>query len=67
MGDQAVKPRFYFSLFFLMTILISNINADEIFNQLFKSGKFSDALKYADEKLPVADRDAATWAMLRYS
>ncbi|HEX2957712.1 MAG TPA: tetratricopeptide repeat protein, partial [Chitinispirillaceae bacterium] len=40
------------------------INADEAFDKLFNERKYSDALKYADEKIPIGSRDAAIWAKL---
>lgn len=64
MSVRAAKRCVFFSLHVLMVLLISNVFADETFNQLFQSGKYADAIKYADEKLPVTDRDAATWAKL---
>jgi tetratricopeptide (TPR) repeat protein len=47
-----------------MVFLVTNVFSDEAFMQLFTGGKYADALKYAEEKLPIADRDAATWVML---
>ncbi len=49
---------------YLRFCLVSNVFADATFDQLFQNGKFADAIKYADEKIPVTDRDAATWAKL---
>jgi tetratricopeptide (TPR) repeat protein len=38
--------------------------SDESFNKLFQSGAFKEALEYADEKLPVADRDEKIWVQI---
>ncbi len=49
------------------TILLlhsSFITADEAFDKLFNDRKYTDALKYADEKIPIGSRDAAIWAKL---
>lgn len=49
------------------TILLlhsSFITADETFDKLFNDRKYADAIKYADEKIPIGSRDAAIWAKL---
>jgi tetratricopeptide (TPR) repeat protein len=49
------------------TILLlhtSFISADETFDKLFNDRKYGDAIKYADEKIPIGSRDAAIWAKL---
>ncbi|MBN2036193.1 MAG: tetratricopeptide repeat protein [Chitinispirillaceae bacterium] len=35
--------------------------ADPAFDKLLSEGKFREAVEYADEKFPTAQRDAATW------
>jgi len=65
MSARAAKRSVVYTLLVLLVFIISTqLFADEAFNQLFQGGKYADALKYADEKIPVADRDAATWAKL---
>jgi tetratricopeptide (TPR) repeat protein len=49
------------------TILLvhsSFVTADDAFDKLFNDRKYADALKYADEKIPIGSRDAAIWAKL---
>ncbi|MBN1602973.1 MAG: tetratricopeptide repeat protein [Chitinispirillaceae bacterium] len=38
--------------------------SDESFDKLFQSGAFRDALEYAEEKVPVADRDEKVWVRI---
>ncbi|HMA64511.1 MAG: tetratricopeptide repeat protein, partial [Fibrobacterota bacterium] len=64
MGARAAKRSVVCTLHVLMVFLVTNVFSDETFKQFFTGGKYADALKYAEDKLPIADRDAATWAML---
>lgn len=45
----------------LVLLPLTKINADSTFEKLLKKGKYQDAIDYADEKLPTADRDAKLW------
>ncbi|MBN1575596.1 MAG: tetratricopeptide repeat protein [Chitinispirillaceae bacterium] len=38
--------------------------ADDAFDKLFSAGKYKEAIAYADEKMPVAERNAAVWSKL---
>lgn len=38
--------------------------SDESFDKLFQSGAFREALEYAEEKVPVADRDEKVWVRI---
>ena len=38
--------------------------ADDTFNKLIADKKYEDALKYADDKIPAASRDATTWGQI---
>ena len=38
--------------------------ADDAFDKLFLAGKYTEATKYAEDNIPVANRDAAVWAKL---
>jgi tetratricopeptide (TPR) repeat protein len=40
---------------------IDSTFSDESFDKLLQSGAFKEALEYADEKVPVADRDEKIW------
>lgn len=64
MSARAAKRSVVCTLHVLMLFLVMNVYSDEAFKQLFTGGKYADALKYAEDKLPIAERDAATWAML---
>ncbi|NLG17917.1 MAG: tetratricopeptide repeat protein, partial [Fibrobacter sp.] len=48
----------------ILILTVSMLHADDTFNKLFDDGKYADVIKYADEKLPIGDRDAAIWAKL---
>ena len=49
---------------FAFGILVFSAGADDTFNKLISSGKFSDAVKYAEDNIPVGSRDADLWAKL---
>lgn len=48
----------------LLAVLGRFCAADDAFDKLFSDGKFNEAVKYADEKIPVGERDASIWAKL---
>lgn len=48
----------------ILSALAVPILADDAFDKLFSSGKYGEAIAYADEKLSVADRSAEVWAKL---
>jgi len=48
----------------LSASFLTSSSADEAFDKLLEARNYADAIKYADEKLPVADRNAAIWAKL---
>lgn len=45
----------------VVAFLISCANADDTLNKLINDKKFDAAIKYADDKLPPASRNAAEW------
>jgi tetratricopeptide (TPR) repeat protein len=45
-------------------ILAFAVFADETFDRLYVAGKYSEATKYAEDNIPVANRDAAVWSKL---
>ena len=53
-----------FSVPAFLVLLVAGLHADETFNKLFDEGKYAEVIKYADEKLPIADRNASVWAKL---
>jgi tetratricopeptide (TPR) repeat protein len=40
------------------------VKADPAFDKLIADGKYKEALDYADDKIPVGQRDAGTWTQL---
>ena len=50
-----------FSALFLITLTIFG---DDAFDKLFNAGKFNEALDYADQKIPPAQRNAAMWVKI---
>ena len=38
--------------------------ADDSFDKLFSAGKYKEAIAYADDKMPIAERNAAVWSKL---
>jgi tetratricopeptide (TPR) repeat protein len=64
MSARVAKRCVIYSLHTLVIVLLSNVFADDTFDKLFESGKYDDVLKYADEKLPIANRDAAAWVKI---
>ncbi len=53
--------------FALLLILSQVIFADATFDGMVSSGKYQEALDYADEKIPPANRDAAMWAKIAFA
>jgi tetratricopeptide (TPR) repeat protein len=49
---------------FAIGVLVFNSGADDAFNKLISSGKYVDAIKYAEDNIPVGGRDADLWAKL---
>jgi tetratricopeptide (TPR) repeat protein len=56
------RVRFLFA--FSFAVFISSLSADDAFNKLISDKKFDEALKYADEKMPAASRDAVAWSQI---
>jgi tetratricopeptide (TPR) repeat protein len=56
--------RIHFICVIFSAVLVSSLCADDAFNKLINDKKFDEALKYADEKIPAASRDAATWCQI---
>ncbi len=48
--------------FFLVCPL--TISADDAFDKLYSSGKYKEAIDYAEEKIPAGDRTSSIWAKL---
>ncbi len=63
MNVQAVK-RFARNGFLVVGVIVLAAAADDTFDRLISSGKYADAIKYAEDNLPVGNRDAAIWAKL---
>jgi tetratricopeptide (TPR) repeat protein len=49
---------------FAIGVLVFTAGADDAFNKLISSGKYADAIKYAEDNIPVGSRDADLWAKL---
>jgi tetratricopeptide (TPR) repeat protein len=49
---------------FAIGVLVYTAGADDAFNKLISSGKYADAIKYAEDNIPVGSRDADLWAKL---
>lgn len=59
------RAKDFISLFILLaTTFVVNVKADKAFDKLFSAGKYKQAINYADEKLPIADRTSDIWAKL---
>ena len=63
MNVQDVK-RFALKSFLAVCVIALSAAADDAFDRLIASGKYADAIKYAEDNLPVGNRDAAIWAKL---
>ena len=48
----------------LLAVLGKFSIADDAFGKLFGAGNYNEAIKYADEKIPIGERDASIWAKL---
>lgn len=49
---------------FMLSVAATVVSADETFDKLFAASNFKAALDYADEKIPVSDRDANIWVKI---
>ncbi|MBN1128727.1 MAG: tetratricopeptide repeat protein, partial [Chitinispirillaceae bacterium] len=49
---------------FAIGMLAFVITADDTFDRLISSGKYADAIKHAEDNIPVGSRDASLWARL---
>jgi tetratricopeptide (TPR) repeat protein len=63
MNLREVK-RFAQNGFLAVGVLAMCVAADDTFDRMISSGKYTDAIKYAEDNIPVAGRDAAIWAKL---
>ncbi len=45
----------------MLCLAVSFVVADETLDNLLRSGKYKEAIEYADQKIPPASRDAGTW------
>ncbi|MBN1758984.1 MAG: tetratricopeptide repeat protein [Chitinispirillaceae bacterium] len=48
----------------LLFVCSFTVAADDAFDKLYSSGKYKEAIDYADEKIPAGDRNSALWAKL---
>jgi tetratricopeptide (TPR) repeat protein len=48
----------------LLAVLGRSVLRMNAFDKLFSAGNYSEAIKYADEKIPIGERDASIWAKL---
>nr|MCU0609139.1 tetratricopeptide repeat protein [Chitinispirillaceae bacterium] len=51
----------------LIVLAFAAVRADATFDELIDSKKYSDASKYAEDNIPVGNRDAAVWAKLAFA
>jgi tetratricopeptide (TPR) repeat protein len=63
MSNKKIK-RGILVTFTYVCMLSSGLFADAAFDKLFSAGDFKAALDYADEKIGISDRDAATWVKI---
>ncbi len=63
MSDKKIKNRMFKALT-LLCVMSSGLFADAAFDKLFNAGDYKAALDYADEKIAISDRDAATWVKI---
>ncbi len=47
-----------------LCLFLTGALGDETFDKLFQSGKYKEAIDYADQKIPAADRDADMWVKI---
>ncbi|MBN1309312.1 MAG: tetratricopeptide repeat protein [Chitinispirillaceae bacterium] len=47
-----------------VVLLTLSAAADDAFDKLISSGKYKEAIAYADEKMPIAERNASVWSKL---
>ena len=60
---QAVK-RFAMMGFSAMMIVSLASFADDTFDKMMNAGRYGEAVKYAEDNIPVGSRDAALWAKM---
>lgn len=48
----------------LFAVTVISVSADPAFDKLISDGKFKEAIDYADEKFPTAQRDANLWVQV---
>jgi len=63
MFRSRLKNSFFVSVFFI-TAAVSSGFSDDAFNKLIEAKNYSEALSYADKKIPTSDRDAGIWINL---
>ena len=51
-------------LLLVLVASVSQVFSDETFNKLIASGKYKEAIDYADDKISPSDRDAMIWIKL---
>jgi tetratricopeptide (TPR) repeat protein len=62
--DKRFFTRIHLVSLFFFGAFISLLFADDAFNKLITDKKYEEALKYADDKMPAASRDAGTWSQI---
>ncbi|NLG17770.1 MAG: tetratricopeptide repeat protein [Fibrobacter sp.] len=55
------KPIVSYVLFLVLVLFTAQSFSDETFDKLIASGKYKEALDYADEKISPSDRDVMVW------
>ncbi|MBN2188638.1 MAG: tetratricopeptide repeat protein, partial [Chitinispirillaceae bacterium] len=63
MNVQALK-RFALRGIVAAAVLVPQAAADDTFDRLIAAGKYPDAIKHAEDNIPVGSRDASIWAKL---
>lgn len=63
MLHKKIKNRVFVALTYICGIS-SGLFADAAFDKLLSAGDYKAALDYADEKIAISDRDAATWVKI---
>ncbi|MCU0609481.1 MAG: tetratricopeptide repeat protein [Chitinispirillaceae bacterium] len=59
-----LRSGFYISAFLAVGFAACAASADPMLDKLMADKKYSEALDYADDKLPAVQRDATVWALL---
>lgn len=55
------RPIMSYVLFLVLVLFTAQSFSDETFDKLIASGKYKEALDYADEKISPSDRDVMVW------